>query len=122
MKTAEARPAAKQSQKSESPFFGKERNVLRSGVRDGGREAPVQLKREAFFNPGRSRVQRKITIGQPNDKYEREADATADKVVQRLRTNNPDVVTERSAAPVTGGPATPVISPLLQAKCAGCEQ
>ena len=50
-----------------------------------------------FFSP--AAIQPKLTIGQPNDKYEQEADAMADKVM-RMPQNLPDV----------------------QAKCAECEQ
>ena len=31
-------------------------------------------------------IQAKLTIGQPDDKYEQEADSMADQVVQRLKT------------------------------------
>lgn len=50
-----------------------------------------------FFSP--VTVQPKLTIGQPNDKYEQEADAMADRVM-RMQQNTPAV----------------------QAKCAECEQ
>jgi hypothetical protein len=43
-------------------------------------------KRPPFFS--RPLVQTKLTIGRPGDKYEQEADAMADKVVQRLAENN----------------------------------
>lgn len=52
---------------------------------------------ETFF--GQTLVQPKLTIGQPDDKYEQEADAMADQVVQKL--SKPDT---------------------LQPKCASCEQ
>ena len=51
-------------------------------------------------------------MGSPNDPYEREADSTADKVVQRLA--EPGIQTK---------PLAPVpITPFVQKKCAGCEQ
>ena len=34
-----------------------------------------------FFSPLASRVQRKLTVGEPNDRYEQEADRVADAVV-----------------------------------------
>lgn len=43
-------------------------------------------------------IQPRLTVGQPNDKYEKEADAMADKVVQRMA------------------------NPSIQAKCAHCEE
>lgn len=44
---------------------------------------------DSFFSPATPHsknptIQAKLTVGAPNDKYEQEADATADKVVQRL--------------------------------------
>ncbi|ACU62669.1 eCIS core domain-containing protein [Chitinophaga pinensis] len=47
----------------ESPFFSPTQKVLQS-------------KEDAFFQP-------KLSVGQPGDKYEREADAVADKVVNQ---------------------------------------
>ncbi|MFC4873934.1 eCIS core domain-containing protein [Negadavirga shengliensis] len=73
------------------PFFDKE----------GGNHVPVNNGKEShffdnislvsnklqpFFN--RPFVQTKLTIGRPGDKYEREADAMADKAVQRLAEND----------------------------------
>jgi hypothetical protein len=50
-------------------------------------------------------VQTKLTVGEPNDVYEKEADATADKVVQRLSAGD-----DKRPAP-----------PAVQKKCADCE-
>ncbi|WP_186774432.1 hypothetical protein [Chitinophaga pinensis] len=47
----------------EAPFFSPTQKVLQS-------------KEDAFFQP-------KLSVGQPGDKFEREADAVADKVVSR---------------------------------------
>jgi hypothetical protein len=104
MKAAESKPAAKPTGNS-TPFFSKE-----SGQGFFGSNAPEA----AFFSktntiPG---IQPKLTIGQPNDKYELEADAMADKVVQRV--SEPNTVKAQSLAPA--------ISPLIQPKCATCEQ
>jgi hypothetical protein len=55
------------------PFFAKS---------DGANE--VQSKPQPFFQP-------KLTIGQPNDPYEREADAVADKVVSGNKDGAPAV-------------------------------
>ena len=46
----------------------------------------------SFFSP--SSIQPKLTIGQPNDQYEQEADQTADQVLQRLADtskHNPEI-------------------------------
>jgi len=59
--------------KASAPFFQKEgQDTFFSAEKS---------KQQPFF-------QTKLTIGQPNDKYEQEADRTADKVVQRLSNNN----------------------------------
>jgi hypothetical protein len=71
MKTTESKTPAVQA-KQDTPFFGKER-----GRRFFGSH---------FFQP-------KLTVGQPNDIYEKEADATADKVVQRL--SEPKVIRQK---------------------------
>jgi hypothetical protein len=57
-------------------------------------------------------IQPKLTIGQPNDNYEKEADATADKVVQRL-SEPTSIQTNKQATPIT---------PFVQKKCAHCEE
>ncbi|MBD2753186.1 eCIS core domain-containing protein [Spirosoma validum] len=59
-------PSTQDVQTEQQPFFS------RNPVNAPG----AQNKREAFFQP-------KLTIGQANDHYEREADAVADKVVAK---------------------------------------
>ena len=60
---------------------------------------------EPFFNK-RLRIQPKLTIGQPNDKYEQEADAMANQVVQQLEEPGINTKIQRSCsacgAPVNG--------------------
>ncbi|MET6997333.1 eCIS core domain-containing protein [Chitinophaga defluvii] len=53
----------KTAEKKETPFFA-------------GSQQPLQAKEDAFFQP-------KLTMGQPGDQYEREADAVADNVVHQ---------------------------------------
>src|SRR6185437_11967997 len=76
MKTRASKTPAGQAKKNNA-FFGK-----------GGKGAffGAQAAREPFFGGGADAetVQTKLTVGEPNDVYEKEADATADKVVQRL--------------------------------------
>ena len=74
----------------------------------------------AFFSSNASSsIQAKLTVGRPDDKYEKEADSMADKVVQRLAM--PDV--QKSETPtVQAKPLAASITPLIQTKCAGCEQ
>lgn len=61
----------------------------------------------SFFTPANT-IQAKLTVGQPDDVYEKEADAVADQVLQG------------------GAPSKtffqPVSSPAIQSKCAECEQ
>ena len=67
----------------------------------------------SFFSP--ATIQPKLTVGQPNDKYEVEADAMADKVVQQLSESRPQpntsLIQNKGASPNT-----------VQTKCAECEQ
>lgn len=59
-------------------------------------------------------VQAKLTVNQPGDIYEKEADVMADKVVQRL--------TEQSTIQPKSFSAPDVITPFVQRKCAHCEE
>jgi Domain of unknown function (DUF4157)/Lysine-specific metallo-endopeptidase len=71
--------------------------------------APLNFKHQTSNLP----IQAKLTVGQPNDKYEQEADAMADKVVQRWAM--PNAVA-----------AMPTITPFninaAQRACAACEK
>ncbi|MDO6818883.1 DUF4157 domain-containing protein [Zobellia sp. 1_MG-2023] len=61
----------------------------------------------SFFSP--TTIQPKLTIGQPNDKYEVEADAMADKVVQKLSESDSSSTSESQI-------------PEIQAKCNTCDK
>ena len=89
-----------QRKQASTSFFSKSNEVLPS-----------------FF--GHANIQPKLTIGQPDDKYEKEADAMADKVVQRLAM--PDVLRKKETD-VQTKPLASAITPLVQTKCAACEQ
>ena len=98
MKAAESKSTvAAGAQKATQPFLSEK-------AEEGffGRKADSEstfFKPAAFRRGGRSSVlQTKLTVGRPNDIYEKQADAMADKVVQRL------------AAPS-----------VIQPKCAECE-
>ena len=112
MQVAEAKTSAaanKTIQKKRQPFFNKE-----------GQDSFFSNSTKhvnSFFTP--ATVQPKLTIGQPNDKYEVEADAMADKVVQRLAA--PDVQARNEVA-VQAKPLAASVTPLVQKKCAECEQ
>jgi hypothetical protein len=81
---------AKQEEQQQ-PFFQPERNgEALAAANDtaffypnGGNNG---IQRKPFF--GAPRIQTKLTIGQPGDKYEKEADQVADQVVQRLAQSN----------------------------------
>ncbi len=105
MKTVEAKTTSTllqpKPQRSGTPFFQKEGGggVFSTDQHDASiipinsfRRSSLQVSRP-FFSP--STIQAKssnhtggLTIGQPNDKYEKEADAKADEVVQRLEDPN----------------------------------
>ena len=98
-----------------SPFFSKdnEHNFFCATRK----ETPFFSKRNV------APVQTKLTVGRPNDKYEQEADAVADKVVQRLSENKPEVANKNGNAIQTKPIVPPTsITPLVQPKCASCEQ
>jgi hypothetical protein len=64
MKATDTKTSASQPVKEAAPFFNK-------GAGQG------------FFKSAQPVVQAKLTVGEPGDKYEKEADSMADKVVQR---------------------------------------
>ncbi|WP_162054726.1 eCIS core domain-containing protein [Pontibacter pamirensis] len=104
MKTAEAKTTATTS-KQNKPFF------QRKGEQSFfGKNAAY----DSFFTTPSPIVQTKLTIGQPGDIYEQEADAMADQVVQRL--NNPETIQTKP------NHLTHAVSPLLQPKCSACEE
>lgn len=99
MKTAAAKTEHVTSSRSVSPFFQK-----------GGKDGLYAATDKPFFH--HQPIQTKLTIGHPHDKYEQEADAMADQVVQRLST--PETVQTK--------PISTAITPFLQTKCALCDQ
>lgn len=118
MKTSEPRSTAAAS-KSNTGFFAKESRKDFFGV---------QAKEKPFFSAGNKStgIQTKLNIGSPNDKYEKEADNVADKVVQRLSQNDvPQKTTQHNTASTHLGEnsiqqkaITPVgpVSTMVQAK------
>ncbi len=81
---ATAAPAIEHQSSSTALHAGKQGNTAFFGPA-AGNEAP-------FFAP---RIQTKLTIGRPGDKYEQEADAVADRVVQRLANPGPPVAVQK---------------------------
>ncbi|WP_373518861.1 DUF4157 domain-containing protein [Pricia sp.] len=112
MKTAEAKISSTTThlqKKENKPFFAKNNQ-------DGFFSISNDATQSFFSSPV---IQTKLTIGQPNDKYEQEADAMADKVVQRLAT--PEVLTKKENA-VQTKPLATMITPLVQTKCAAFDK
>ncbi|HMF71867.1 MAG TPA: DUF4157 domain-containing protein, partial [Flavitalea sp.] len=99
--------------KSDTPFFKKGGEGEFVGESAG--------KQPFFKSSGAPKpfFQTKLSVGQTGDHYEREADAMADKVVQRLAT--PDIRAKKDPA-IQPKPLTHGITPLVQSKCASCEQ
>ncbi|HTN06762.1 DUF4157 domain-containing protein [Agriterribacter sp.] len=119
MKTAEAKTASVATmQKANQPFFSREAEGSFFG--DTGAREPSFFKAEPGYSVnGNEVLQTKLTIGQPNDKYEKEADVMADQVVQRLAV--PEPFTKKDAG-IQTKPLAANITPLVQKKCASCEQ
>jgi len=103
MKSSEPKPPAIQA-KSNSSFFG-----------NGEKQAFFQSGRQSqpFFSKSSTHsavVQPKLTIGQPGDQHEQEADHVADQVVQRLTEPQPiqakplGAVTPETSAPIQPKP------------------
>ncbi|HJZ41911.1 MAG TPA: DUF4157 domain-containing protein [Bacteroidales bacterium] len=102
MKTAEHKTTIPASgNRQTQPFFSK-----------GGNEIFAN-ENSPFFTASRTAVQTRLSVGQPHDKYEQEAETMANKVVQRLSSGDP-----LQAKPFTQNSYTP----FLQAKCKECEE
>ena len=106
MKTAEARPSATIVRQS-TPFFHKGESQSFFGQDSADTSFFSKTSTSTFIQP-------KLSIGRPGDKYEQEADAMADQVVQRL--SQPEALQTKSTEKNTSG------IPVIQAKCAACEQ
>jgi len=100
MKTAEPKAAANKhdSKKSTSSFFNEDGVLVSDSQSDihpfFNAAGSPQENRTPFFNS--ARIQTKLTVGKPNDKYEQEADTMADTVVQKL--SQPDSKTDNAVA------------------------
>ena len=115
MKSAEAKPATVSKSGPGKPFF--------SGKGEGVGEGE---RRPAFFSTGATGpngIQTKLTVGAPGDKYERQAEATADKVVMRMaETKAPEKRARvKPMTPAMDGNTVKSQAPPVQMKCAQCE-
>jgi hypothetical protein len=123
---------------SNGPFFNKEGggsvlNNVSNEPRFFDNHSSNSNQETPFFS--RPFVQTKLTIGQPGDKYENEADAMADQVVQRLTENenpsppsflisNSDNTLQNSTTNNTTAIDSCTVNSLhhqIQGKCAECE-
>lgn len=120
MKTVEPKTVSSTIQRKESGSFFKRDNRTFFG-QDKGDEHPSFFKETGscnYFANG-AVVQAKLIIGQPDDKYEQEADAMADKVVQKLATPG---IASNGEEGIQAKPLVSGITPLVQLKCAHCEE
>lgn len=117
---ASVKPSAKEEkiQEKEEPHKEEENLLQKKPVMESPRGPAIQAKAEPGTStvnaPAASVVQAKLTVGQPDDQYEKEADAVADKVLQRNASE--EVSIQRKAEPVAGA-----VTPLIQSK-AGPEE
>lgn len=95
--------------KGEGSFFGKNERQTR----------PFFHSTPGYSLHSNNFIQPKLTVGQPDDKYEKEADAMADKVVRRLAA--PEPMTKADPV-VQAKPLASTITPVVQKKCAHCEE
>ncbi len=112
MKAAQLAPTAT-SAKNNTQFFQKENE--QGFFHSSENEQP-------FFSKSRNNnygIQTKLTVGAPNDVYEKEADTMADKVVQRL--SQPEIGTKNENT-IQAKPVSPAFTPFVQTKCAHCEE
>ncbi len=96
-------------QAKQQPFFKKEG--------ENGFFSKYNEVTESFFSP--TIVQPKLTIGQPNDKHELEADAMADQVIQRLSEPNSEFSHLKESE--DNEVQTKPLNTLIQHKCDECE-
>lgn len=74
-------PAIKKVQRQPQPFFNKDGAAL------------FRSYHQPFFN--KKSIQTKLKVGQPNDKYEKEADSMANKVVNSRQSINTEIPVQR---------------------------
>jgi len=80
-----------------------------SNSKESANSKPLQGRRSSFFKP---LIQPKLTINQPNDIYEQEADAVAERVMRMPATKTETAFFQPKPVSVTP----------VQKKCASCEE
>ncbi|MEZ5039263.1 MAG: DUF4157 domain-containing protein [Saprospiraceae bacterium] len=111
---------------AQQPFFQKESGdgILANGKSSFFSPSSENDKdQQAFFKKTTPPpfVQAKLTIGQPGDKYEQEADRTADQVVQTLSENKSQPQTLSESILLGTISRKPLSITPIQRKCAECE-
>lgn len=119
MKTAEAKSSPSLIQrKAVTPFFNKGNDSFLGNDLAGNSTSFFGATQFPIAGGKAKPVQAKLTIGQPNDKYEVEADAMADKVVQRLAIQT--VQTKKNDNIESRGITENRVS-VIDKKCASCD-
>ncbi|MCP4254204.1 MAG: DUF4157 domain-containing protein [Candidatus Scalindua sp.] len=85
----------------------------------GSGDGDNKLNNSSLF--GYLKVQPKLTIGQPNDKYEQEADTVADKIIMMPSPGNSDIQMSPSADMTGLQMMADSSNPEIQMKCEECE-
>ena len=113
MKAVQINTATSQAKKS-TPFFNKEggQNFINSSI---NKQPVLSSFKNSFFKGSNAVIQPKLAIGQPNDKYEQEADEMADKVAKGISDHS--FADGRNISPFFNKS-----NPLVQRKCAECEK
>lgn len=131
--------------KASEPFFAPAAPPIQAKCADCEQEDKVQ-KKEEQEKQVQPKIQTKLKIGAPDDQYEKQADAVADQVVQRLAAPTPAAASPTTPAAADGeeklqrkedevdkteekvqmkpifDSASPPDENSLQRKCADCEQ
>jgi hypothetical protein len=108
MKTLEPKSISSQAQKK-APFFSKDIN---------GKFFRASAE-EKFFPKNSEAIQEKLIVGEPDDRYEKEADEMAEKVVQHL--TKPDIK-DKKIEGVQAKLLAGSVAPVLQSKPAPAEE
>ena len=110
MKEEEQEKASPEEEIQRKPIFESEEEGDQPDVQAKCAEcAPENEKKEPEVQTRleSGRVQAKLSIGQPNDKYEKEADMTADSVVSKISQSEPAAANNTSNVTTTNGSIQP---------------
>src|ERR1700730_856978 len=122
MKTTEARKTSVAESNANQPFFHKGGNGLFSGERETGVGSFFSNKKPGYNFFTSNIIQPKLTIGQPHDQFEQEADHMADQVIVQGNGNYffPSNKNGNSIQPKAIN-SHHFAKPVVQAKCDTCQ-